>query len=550
MLRRHRPSARIVPFLLLIGGLSCSTPPAPPAPNETPVANAGPGQTAVVGQEVVVDGSASFDPEDEVLDYEWNAAPGNPSIVVLTPTVSFQFTPSKVGTYTFYLSVTDGSTISRIDSVSIVVGGNLNRAPVADAGPQRVATANPIILEGNASSDPDGDALTYLWEVLSTPEEIEIEIADTAAVQTSFIAGLSGTYLIRLTVSDGELNHSVEISILIQLSDNVQPVADAGPDQQVQVGTVVVLDGNASYDPDDDGAALNFHWTVGKTPDPNIVLVDSTVAQPSFIPSMSGEYVFSLVVDDGEGISFQNVVTVLVLEQVFAEQGGMIEIPEGPFTMGTNLSEEDERPPHTVAMATYWVDKFEVAVDAYQACVDSGPCTEASTTVNCNAGRANRGMHPINCINWEQARTYCEWTGKRLPTEAEWEKAARGTDERRFPWGSTAPSGALLNFGLSGIDGTDEVGTYPAGVSFYGVHNMGGNVSEWTNDFYSRFYYENDDAKDNPTGPNDGIERVGRGGNWRIRFENALTATVRIRTNPTSATGELGVRCAATNPPE
>ncbi len=162
MLRRHRPSARIALFLLLIGGLSCSTPPAPPAPNQTPVANAGPGQTAVVGEEVVVDGSASFDPEDEALGYEWSASPVNPSIVVLTPTVSFQFTPSQMGTYTFYLSVTDGSTASRVDSVSIVVGGNLNRAPVADAGPQRVATANPIILEGNASSDPDGDALTYL----------------------------------------------------------------------------------------------------------------------------------------------------------------------------------------------------------------------------------------------------------------------------------------------------------------------------------------------------------------------------------------------------
>jgi len=517
------------------------------------VANAGSDQTAAIGEEVVVDGSASFDPTGESLHYAWSASPNNPTVVVVTPTVRFQFTPSAMGTYTFYLNVTDGSTISSIDSVSIIVGGSLNTPPVAEAGPQRVDTGNPIILDGGASSDPDGDRLTYLWETLSAPTTVEL--ADSDAVQTSFIATASGTYLIRLTVSDGQLSHSTEVSILVQLSDNIPPVADAGVDQQVQVGLQVLLDGSASIDPDGEDEALKFYWSVGTTPGPNIVLSDSSAAQPSFIPPIAGEYIFGLIVEDDEGLSIQDIVTILVLDQVFAEQGGMIEVPEAEFTMGTNQREDDEKPPHQVLMSTYWIDKFEVTVAAYQACIDdNGACTTTGTRVGCNAGKADRLNHPVNCVDWEQARSYCEWTGKRLPTEAEWEKAARGTDERPFAWGDSSPNGELLNFGLSKIGSTVEVGTYPLGISFYGVHNMGGNVSEWANDFYARRQYENQRNPDtpprDPQGPIEGIERVGRGGNWVVSFENALTATVRIRTNPTSATGELGFRCAATNSPD
>ncbi len=555
MLRRRRLFATLPPCLLLAGILSCSTPPAPPAPNEAPIANAGADQTAAIGEAVVVDGSASFDPTGESLEYEWSASPNNPTVVVVTPTVSFQFIPSAAGTYTFYLSVSDGSSASSIDSVSIVVDGSLNTPPVAEAGPQRVDTGNPIILDGSASTDPDGDPLTYLWETLSAPESVEVELADPSAAQTSFIATTSGTYLIRLTVSDGQLSHSTEVSILVQLSDNAPPVANAGDDQQVQVGTQVLLDGSASTDPDGADEDLKFYWSIGKTPGPNIALSDSTVAQPSFIPPVAGEYVFGLIVEDDEGLSIQDVVTILVLDQVFVEQGGMIEIPEGVFTMGTEQGEDDEKPPHPVSMSTYWIDKFEVTVAAYQACVDDdSACLAAGDGVGCNAGKNDRQNHPINCVDWGQARSYCEWAGKRLPTEAEWEKAARGTDGRRLAWGDSAPNDTLLNFGLSRIGSTVEVGTYPSGLSFYGVHNMGGNVSEWTNDLYARRQYENqnnpDDPPQDPQGPTEGIERVGRGGNWVVSFENALTATVRIRTNPTSATGELGFRCAATNQPE
>ena len=540
-------TARVI-FLFAVSGLlwQCSAPPAPPAANQMPVAEAGGDQQAAIAQEVTVDGSQSLDPEGASLRFTWRAAVENPVRVVFTETEPrFSFTPSMAGTYIFVLIVSDGALSSNPDSVRISVASANNQAPIANVGPDIVVGANnPVPLSGLASSDPDGDALTYQWIVLDSPAEVQL--VDATAQQTSFTPTASGQYRVRLTVDDGQLSDNAEIIILVRASGNQAPVANAGPDQQVAVSSVVTLDGSLSLDPDADAEKpiLFYHWIVGTVPGGAVELSDSTAVQPTFIASEPGDYVFGLEVTDGDLTSLLDVVTIRVVDRIFAEQNGMIEIPEGAFTMGSDQGAPDERPPHRVELSTYWIDKFEVTTGLYQACIDAGVCSETAMTSGCNSGRADRLEHPVNCVSWDQAKTFCLWQAKRLPTEAEWERAARGDDGRTYAWGEDFPTSQLLNFN-NNIGATTPVGTYPLGISFYGLHNMGGNVQEWTADFFAGDYYAQSPTQ-NPQGPDSGSLRVGRGASWKLGVPlEVLTSTVRGAFVPNTIENSVGFRCAS-----
>ncbi len=225
-------------------------------------------------------------------------------------------------------------------------------------------------------------------------------------------------------------------------------------------------------------------------------------------------------------------------------EADMIFVQEGVFTMGSDEGFPDEQPPHLVTLSSYWIDEFEVTTHQYESCTDAGGCTPAAQSAGCNSGMEDRGDHPINCVTWEQAQSYCGWAQKRLATEAEWEKAARGTDRRRFPWGDAPPSSELLNY-ANNIGSTTPVGTYH-GLSFYGLHDMGGNVSEWTADFYDPDYYANSPSMD-PLGPDDGSTRVARGANWTAGdfALEPLTTSARLRLPPTLFDAAIGFRCVA-----
>jgi formylglycine-generating enzyme required for sulfatase activity len=154
----------------------------------------------------------------------------------------------------------------------------------------------------------------------------------------------------------------------------------------------------------------------------------------------------------------------------------------------------------TVEVPAFWIDKTEVTVDQYGKCVQVGSCENPGSGGDCNWNKVGRGTHPINCVNWDQANKYCEWAGKRLPTEHEWEKAARGTDGGTYPWGNSEVSSAnpvvnicdancyvfpgavgmrKLAYYDDGYAATAPVGSYPAGASPFGSLDMAGNVSEW-----------------------------------------------------------------------
>jgi len=174
-----------------------------------------------------------------------------------------------------------------------------------------------------------------------------------------------------------------------------------------------------------------------------------------------------------------------------AVRSGMVHVPAGEFYYGCNESvdtecDDDEKPGKRITLAAFHIDKTEVTVSAYEACKRAGACTVPKSGGSCNWGKSDRERHPINCVDWNQAKAYCAWAGNRLPTEQEWEKAARGTDGRKYPWGNERASCARAVMDDGGGNGcgrgntTWPVGSKPSGVSPYGALDMVGNVWEWT----------------------------------------------------------------------
>ncbi len=226
-------------------------------------------------------------------------------------------------------------------------------------------------------------------------------------------------------------------------------------------------------------------------------------------------------------------------------------VPAGDFTMGSPDFFGDEAPAHTVYLDPYWIDRNEVTMAAYDVCRTSGPCTPPKFDYNdeplCNWASGRFITNPINCVDWNQATVFCAWKGKRLPTEAEWEKAARGTDARTFPWGEFAASCSFAvmddaNAGGAGcgLNTTAPVGSKFKGVSPYKIYDMSGNVWEWVNDRYQSWYYEVSPPS-NPPGPDTGSSRVIRGASWGNTY---LHSTIRSANDPLGANPGLGFRCA------
>lgn len=213
--------------------------------------------------------------------------------------------------------------------------------------------------------------------------------------------------------------------------------------------------------------------------------------------------------------------------------GSMVHVPAGSFMMGSKV-QSDERPPHLVAVDAFEIDATEVTVDAYQCCVEAGKCTRPIPWKTCNFGQPGRENHPINCVAWAHADTFCRWAGKRLPTEEEWEYAATGTDGRTYPWGEAAPDKQLCWGRSITEDGTCAVGSHPTGESPFGLHDMAGNVWEWTASGFSKSYARK----------RTGALRVIRGGSWSDVEPSDFRAATRGRWKPTGRVDVIGFRCA------
>jgi formylglycine-generating enzyme required for sulfatase activity len=234
----------------------------------------------------------------------------------------------------------------------------------------------------------------------------------------------------------------------------------------------------------------------------------------------------------------------------------MAYVPAGEFTMGSN-DYNDEKPPHPVYLDAFWIDKFEVTNALYKKCVDAGKCQPPwptkSYTHNSYYDNSQYDNYPVIYVSWNKANAFCAWAGKRLPTEAEWEKAARGTDGRKYPCGD-AWDGTRLNFcdknctfdwaDKSVDDGyadTALVGSYPRGASPYGVMDMAGNVGEWVVDWYGSY---SGSSQRNPTGPSSGSSRVLRDGSWSSNQYSTHASRRSYYDDLDSGNSSLGFRCA------
>lgn len=228
------------------------------------------------------------------------------------------------------------------------------------------------------------------------------------------------------------------------------------------------------------------------------------------------------------------ISTVDGMEQVY--------VPKGNFLMGKGeIRKNADSPQHFVRLDAFWMDKYEVSNAMYLKCMEAGGCTELASD-NLNYKNWIYRDHPVTYVTWEQAKAYCEWAGRRLPTEAEWEKAARGTDERPYPWGAESPNARLANFSGSMIHEAVSIYRYPLGASPYGALNMSGNVREWVADWYGEDYYLVTPFV-NPRGPQTGTEHSLRSGSYN-EDKNEIAVTARYRHEPGSAGLSRGFRCA------
>jgi eukaryotic-like serine/threonine-protein kinase len=215
-------------------------------------------------------------------------------------------------------------------------------------------------------------------------------------------------------------------------------------------------------------------------------------------------------------------------------------VPAGSFTMGSATGQANEKPVHAVYVDDFWIMQSEVTNTQYARCVEAAVCQPPH---NQRWDDPRFSAYPVTDVDWDQAVAYATWVGGRLPTEAEWEKAARGADERTYPWGNAAPTPLLLNYNLSEGDIT-PTGHYPAGASFYGVLDMAGNVEEWVADWYTADYYTTAPAQ-NPPGPPTGDTRVLRGGSF-TSIARDVRATARGYTLPNADAPTTGFRVVTT----
>ena len=283
-----------------------------PAPNDAPVAKTGPVQNVSIETVVTLDGSTSSDPNKDLITYKWeftSKPAGSGASLVSDTSAKPTFKADIAGTYVIKLVVSDGKLSSAAATATVVASLN-NSAPVAKAGAaQSVSVLADVTLDGTASLDADGNLLTYRWAIVSKPEGSEAVLKFSTTPIPKFTADKIGIYVVGLVVNDGRFDSEPSVVTVQAFAANAAPVANAGPAQNVVVGTSAQLDGRASSDANLD--QLTFNWTLVSVPANSLsAIVSKNSSTPTFTPDQPGTYVFSLIVNDGK---VDSAVSVMVI---------------------------------------------------------------------------------------------------------------------------------------------------------------------------------------------------------------------------------------------
>jgi formylglycine-generating enzyme required for sulfatase activity len=249
--------------------------------------------------------------------------------------------------------------------------------------------------------------------------------------------------------------------------------------------------------------------------------------------------------------------TLGIGSSMISEKDGatLVYVPAGEFMMGSDSGDADELPVHNVYLDAFWIDQTEVTNKQYEACVADGSCRmlgnygyyadyilriPGAHPYNSYYGNPEFDEFPVILVNWRQAKLYCLWVGRQLPSEAQWEKAARGADALTYPWGNEAPNIDLLNYNLN-FGNTSKVGSYEMDKSIYGAYDMAGNVMEWVSSLYKPYPYDANDGREDMDSHD---ARVLRGGWWADEKDDAVRSANRSTAMASYYRIEHGFRCA------
>jgi len=283
-----------------------------------------------------------------------------------------------------------------------------------------------------------------------------------------------------------------------------------------------------AYTGDYEAAVVDLTWVMQHHSEQQATVISLTLLSPQ---------VYSLALISTFALSLPQLNSLVMTD--------MVTIPAGVFTMGSDndKSEENEKPVHQVTLKAYQLDRYEVTNYQYGLCVVAGKCEPPRNSSSYQRtfyyGNAAYNNYPVINIDWMQAKSYCEWRGTRLPTEAEWEKAARGTDGRTYPWGEPIDD-SYLNYDYR-VGDTTQVGRYSSGASPYGVMDIAGNVWEWTSTDYKEYPYKPDDGREGNDIKSNNY-KILRGAGWGSNYSNARV-TSRFYFDTTKSYLFLGVRC-------
>ncbi len=463
----------------------------------------------------------------------------------LPPSGSTSHCPTATGTMVYHLIVTTSPKYGQL-SAEVTVNVVAPTPPPQPTPSIDSFTANPSTLTL-------GQCTTLRWQTTNVVTPIELLVNKQTlrtnllpSGSTSHCPTTTGEFVYYLTVAASSTQGPVSATAVVNV---VPPTPPPQP-------TSVIDSFTANPSTLTLGQCTTLRWQTTNVVTPITLEVNGqtlktdlrTSDSTSDCPTATGEFVYFLIVTASStqgpisATAVVNVAPKIETRTRATDSMTMVYVPAGKFKMGSDGGGIPMKPVHDVTLDAFWIDRTEVTNAQYAKCVSAGQCAAPSetksSTRNSYYGNGEYADYPVFYVSWTDANNYCTWAGGQLPTEAQWEYAARGPNDYTYPWGNDPPNDRLLNYS-NNVGDTTAVGSYPSGASWVGALDLAGNVWEYVQDWYGPY---SSSAQTNPTGPTSGTSRGVRGGAW-FSPDVAVIMTSRYTSPPDFRSGPNGLRC-------